>query len=93
MKKRLIGFLLLTPHADPTRDCAYVDNDDATILFFTVNSYELAERYARILALIGCDALELCPAFEHEGVARVQKAAGEKMPVGVVRFDVYPDIP
>ena len=39
MKKLLIGFLLVTEHADPRRDCACIENEDAVLLFFTVNSY------------------------------------------------------
>lgn len=90
MKKLLIGFLLITEHADPKRDCACIDNSDATILLFTVNSYTQAEDYARALAAIGCEAIELCPGFGNEGAARVQKAIGAKVPVGVVRFDIHP---
>ena len=90
MKKLLIGFLLITAHADPKRDSTCIHNDDATILFFTVNSYSQGEQYARALAAIGCDAIELCPGFGNEGVGRIQKAVGPYMPVGVVRFDLYP---
>ena len=90
MKKLLIGFLLITANADPRRDCACIHNEDAIILFFTVNSYTQAEQYAKVLAAIGCDTIELCPGFGNEGVGRVQKAVGPYVPVGVVRFDNYP---
>ncbi len=33
MKKLLIGFLLVTEHADPRRDCACIENEDAVLLF------------------------------------------------------------
>ena len=91
MRKLKIGFILLTPHADPSRDIARIENEDATIMFVIVNNYDVAEEYARAYARLGCDTIELCPAFKHEGVARVQKAAGD-IPVGVVRFDTYPTI-
>ena len=90
MKKLLIGMLLITPTADPRRDCAYIDNKDATVLFFFVNSYAMAAEYAKVLSGIGCDTIELCPGFGHEGVAEVKRAVGNKTPVGVVRFDAFP---
>lgn len=90
MKKLRIGFLLLTEHADPRRDSTCIENQDATILFFCVHSYDQAEQYARVLASIGCDTIELCPGFGNEGVGRVQKAVGPYVPVGVVRFDIFP---
>ena len=90
MKKLRIGFLLITAHADPLRDSTFVENPDATILFIFVNSYSQAEHYAKALASIGCDTLELCPGFGNEGVGRIQKAVGPYIPVGVVRFDTFP---
>ena len=92
MKKLLIGFLLLTEHADPRRDSTYMNNPDACILFISVNSYEMAEQYAKVLARIGCDSIELCPNFGNEGVGRIQKAVGPYVPVGVVRFDAFPPL-
>ncbi len=91
MRKLLIGSLLITEHADPRRDCACIQNEDVTILFFTVNSYTMAEDYAKVLTALGCDVIELCPGFGNEGVARVQQAIGAKIPVGVCRFDTYPE--
>ena len=76
MKKLLIGFLLVTEHADPRRDCACIENEDAVLLFFTVNSYAQGEQYAKVLAALGCVGIELCPGFGNEGVARIQKAVG-----------------
>ena len=90
MKKLLIGFLLVTEHADPRRDCACIENEDAVLLFFTVNSYAQGEQYAKVLAALGCVGIELCPGFGNEGVARIQKAVGPHTPVGVVRFDIHP---
>ena len=90
MKKLRIGFLLITAHADPAKDCTLIENTDATILFFCVNSYTQAEQYAKALASIGCDTIELCPGFGNEGVGRIQKAVGPYIPVGVVRFDIFP---
>ena len=63
---------------------------DAAILFFCVRSYDEGEQYARALAAIGCDTIELCPGFGNEGVGRIQKAVGPYVPVGVVRFDIFP---
>ena len=90
MKKLLIGFLLVTEHADPRRDCACIENEAAVLLFFTVNSYAQGEQYAKVLAALGCVGIELCPGFGNEGVARIQKAVGPRTPVGVVRFDIHP---
>ena len=90
MKKLRIGFLLITDHAHPLRDRTYIENEDAAILFFCVRSYDEGEQYARALAAIGCDTIELCPGFGNEGVGRIQKAVGPYVPVGVVRFDIFP---
>ena len=91
MRKLFVGMLLITEHGDPRRDCSCIQNEDLMILIFTVNSYAMAEDYARVLAALGCDAIELCPGFGNEGVARVQRAIGAKIPVGVCRFDNYPN--
>ena len=90
MKKLRIGFILISPNADPCRDRACIENSDATFLFFTVSSYTMAEQYAKALVAVGCESIELCPGFGNEGVGRIQKAVGPYVPVGVVRFDLYP---
>lgn len=90
MAKLRVGMLLITENADPTRDHTYIDNDDLTLLIITVNSYTMAEQYARALVAAGCQSIELCPGFGNEGVGRIQKAVGPYVPVGVVRFDLYP---
>ena len=67
MKKLLIGFLLVTEHADPRRDCACIENEDAVLLFFTVNSYAQGEQYAKVLAALSCaraSAMRASPAFK-----------------------------
>ena len=81
---------LKSDFADPLRDRTYIENEDAAILFFCVRSYDEGEQYARALAAIGCDTIELCPGFGNEGVGRIQKAVGPYVPVGVVRFDIFP---
>lgn len=58
-----------------------------------VSSYAEAEQTARKLAMNpDLRAIELCPSFGTCGVARVKKAAGPKINVGVVRFDSNPNM-
>ena len=90
MKKLLIGFLLVTEHADPRRDCACIENEDAVLLFFTVNSYAQGEQYAKVLAALGCVGIELCRASAMRASPAFKKAVGPRTPVGVVRFDIHP---
>ena len=53
-------------------------------------NYAEAEEIARALAADGCMMIELCAGFGAEGVARIQKAVGPEVAVGVVRFANHP---
>ena len=54
------------------------------------SSYDQAETVAAALAKKGCQCIDLCPGFGVEGVARVKRAAGPDVKVGVVRYDTVP---
>ena len=53
-------------------------------------NYDEAEEIARALVAVGCGMIELCAGFGAEGVARIQKAVGPEVAVGVVRFANHP---
>ena len=40
----------------------------------------------------GIQAIELCGGFGNEGTAIVTQSVEEKIPVGVVRFDIHPGL-
>ena len=85
-----IGFLFVTEGCDPAKDCARIVSKNITINFVGCPSYSVACQEARKLVAAGCCAIELCPVFGHKGVAYIQDAVGQDIPVGVVKFDLVP---
>lgn len=54
-----------------------------------VSNYEEAVKVSTELVANGVGAIELCAGFGHEGVAKIVKAVGPEIKVGVVRFDSH----
>lgn len=87
------AFIFLSPSAEPARDRQTVPTGEVDLHVIGVRDYAQAEQAARdLVAGFGVGAIELCGGFGNEGAARVQRAVGPAVPVGVVRFDHHPGL-
>ncbi|MCH4249951.1 MAG: DUF6506 family protein [Microbacteriaceae bacterium] len=87
------AFLFLSGSADPATHRGTVPTGDVDLHVVAVKNYAEAESVARELVdTLGVGAIELCGGFGIEGTARVQRAVGAGVPVGVVRFDHHPGL-
>ena len=85
-------YLYIFGGLDPAVHRAEIPSEEFTMTVIGCGSYEQAEQAALEMVRKGCPVIEVCPGFGHEGVARLQKAVGPEIPVGVVRFDLHPCI-
>ncbi|MHB8918625.1 MAG: DUF6506 family protein [Desulfocucumaceae bacterium] len=86
------AFVFVAPEADPDQHRAVVKTTAVELTVVGVKDYRAAEEAVKKLVAAGIGAIELCGGFGHEGVARIARAAGEGVPVGVVRFDTHPGL-
>ncbi len=84
------AFMYIAPGLDPLKQHAVIPSDDVPMYVVGCGSYEQAEIVAAALAKKGCQCIDLCPGFGVEGAARVKRAAGPGVQVGVVRYDTVP---
>jgi ferritin-like metal-binding protein YciE len=87
--KRKVAFMFINGNVEKTQR-QEMDLDQVLMIFIGVESYEIACTEARNLAEEGVSMIELCGGFGTLGHAMVAEAAGEKVQVGVVRFDNHP---
>lgn len=85
-------FMFVAPESDPARDTAVVRTPAVDLTVVGVKDYAEAALVAKKLADEGNVAIELCAGFGVLGVAEVKKAVGDKVAVGVVRFDNHPGL-
>lgn len=86
-----IAFIFATEGCNPDEDSAVIRSKNITVYVKGVSSYSQAAETARkLVEEEGCEAIELCPAFGSRGVACIQEAVGDRIPVGVVRYDRVP---
>jgi len=86
------AFLFIAPEADSLKHRAVVDTPAVSLTVVGVKDYISAEKVTRELVGQGIVAIELCGGFGIDGTARVKKAAGGGVAVGVVRFDGHPGL-
>ncbi len=82
------GFIFVTEGCDPAVDHTYIPGDSINMQVVGVSTYSEGVEAAKKLAAAGANAIELCPGFGVEGVAKI-KAAVPGIPVGVIRFDYH----
>ncbi len=85
------AFLFLADGADPALHRTTVTTPSVVLDSIGVPSYDAAVEIVRQLVRDGYQAIELCGGFGHIGTARIAEVAGD-IPVGVVRFDLHPDL-
>jgi hypothetical protein len=86
------AFIFVAPEADGGKHRAVVDTPIVQLTVVGVRDYGEAEAVTRELVGQGIVAIELCGGFGAEGTARVNRAAGGRAAVGVVRFDNHPGL-
>lgn len=86
------AFIFLSKEGNPETHHSIVHTDSVSVSTFAVRNYESAYNLVRKLIEQGFSAIELCGGFGIDGVAAVNKAAGGKAVVGVVRFDHHPGL-
>lgn len=86
------AFIFLAPGAQPDAHRSVVSTPDVELTVVGVPDYAQAESVVQALAGAGIAAIELCGGFGTEGTARIARAAGPGVAVGVVRFDVHPGL-
>lgn len=82
------AFIFLAPESN--KEMEWVKTPQVHLLAIAVNNYAEAVKVAQDLASQGIQAIELCGGFGNKGVAAVAEAVGDKVAVGVVRFDTHP---
>lgn len=86
------AFIFLSAQGDPSVHHSVTDAGDVKLSTFAVKDYAAACTLAEQLVEQGFVAIELCGGFGVQGVAAVDRAAGGKAVVGVVRFDHHPGL-
>lgn len=87
------AFLFVAPGADPDIHCHWVKTPKVHLAVVGAGDYARAAGAAKkLVAEEGVAAIELCAGFGNKGVAMICDAVGEKIPVGVVRFDTHPGL-
>ncbi|WP_394242985.1 DUF6506 family protein [Vibrio astriarenae] len=86
------AFIFLAPEADSKIHQSTIDTPAVELITVGVKNYAEAECMAQELVNKGVKAIELCGGFGIEGVARVNKAVGGDVAVGVVRFENHPGL-
>src|SRR5689334_916575 len=86
------AFIFLAPGANPDAHRSVVSTPEVELTVVGVPDYVHAEAVAKALVKAGVGAIELCGGFGTAGAARIAGAAGERVAVGVVRFDGHPGL-
>ncbi len=86
------AFIFLAPGANPTEHRHVLRTPAVELTTIGASNYAQAEGVVRSLLDEGTEAIELCCGFGSVGAARMASAAGTRVAVGVVRFDVHPGL-
>jgi hypothetical protein len=86
------AFIFLAPGAQPDLHRSVVSTPEVELTVVGVPDYAQAESVAKALAGAGVAAIELCGGFGTAGTARMAQAVGDRVAIGVVRFDGHPGL-
>lgn len=84
------AFIFVAPAVDPLNNSSWVRTEEVHVKTIAVANYKQASELVEPLIEEGIKAIELCAGFGHRGVAEIVKIAGDRLHVGVVRFDKHP---
>jgi hypothetical protein len=83
--------VIMAPNSDPLRHRALIKGDqfEYTMVVIPLLDFDKAARVCKeLVEKEGVQWINLCPAFSHEGVAKVRSAVGEEVSITVSRGDV-----
>lgn len=86
------AFIFLSPDAEYPPVHTIVKTHSVELTVVPTRNYSEACEVANQLTNEGVVSIELCGGFGHRGVAKVSEALGNKVSVGVVRFDNHPGL-
>jgi hypothetical protein len=88
--KRRVAFMYIIGDIDK-EVISEQEFDNVVMMFVGVGSYEMATQSAiRLRDEYKVSAIELCAGFGIEGHAIVKKSVNDDVPIGAVRYDMYP---
>jgi hypothetical protein len=83
--------IIMAMNADPRRHRATIKGDQfeyTTVVIPVFNFDQAAQVCKDLVEKEGVQAIDLCPGFSHEGVAKIRNIIGEGVPINVSRGDV-----
>ena len=83
--------IIMAPNADPQQHRAKIKGDQFeynTVVIPIFNFDQAAQVCKELVEKEGVQAIDLCPGFSHEGVAKIRSILGEGVPINVSRGDV-----
>ncbi len=86
------AFIFLSSTADPKTAYSVTKTPSVELITVGVKDYEQGCEVARKLCDEGIAVIELCAGFGSKGVAKITEAVEDKIPIGVVRFDIHPGL-
>jgi hypothetical protein len=81
----------MAPNADPAKHRVSVKGDQFEFIMVITplfNFDQAAQVCKELVEKEGVQSILLCPGFSHEGVAKVQNAVGEGIPINASRGDM-----
>lgn len=86
-------FLFLTvDHIEDADNYKSIITPSMTLTTVAVSTYEDAVRQVRKMLAEGYTTIELCGGFGYKGVEMIQKIIPKGVYLGVVRFDIHPQL-
>lgn len=88
--KRKVAFMYIIGDIGNNVTIKEEEFENVIMMFVGVGSYDMASKTALKLKDEGVGAIELCAGFGIQGHALIKEAVNSEIPIGAVRYDVYP---
>lgn len=85
------SFVVMAPDGDPNQHRTTIKTSklEITMVIIELRNFDQAVEVCRdLVQKEGVQAINLCPGFTHEAVARIASAVGNKIPISVARGDM-----
>jgi len=91
MSLKAVFFIFISTSEFIRKQCL-IKTPDVELHVIGCKDYKDACEVAKKLLMENIAAIELCGGFGNLGTAEIVKAVENKIPVGVVRFDIHPGL-
>jgi hypothetical protein len=84
------AFVVMAPDGDPNRHRAAIKTQrlEITMVVIELRNFDQAVEVCQdLVQKEGVQAINLCPGFNHQAVAKISSGLGKKVPVSVARGD------